>query len=85
MTKSTYACLPPSQNEGRGTREHLLFQYESSVTTMSVLVEPRFDALEIRTKLKALNLHLNTPEPLIICRVCKYALQPTGRRVLKHL
>lgn len=52
---------------------------------MSALVETLFDALEVRTKLEALNLHLNTPEPVIICRVCKYALQPTRRRMLQHL
>jgi hypothetical protein len=52
---------------------------------MPVSIEPILDTQETRTKLEALNLHLNSPEPLIICRVCKYALQPTGRRVLKHL
>lgn len=36
--------------------------------------------------LEPLRLHLNRPEPAIICRTCKYALQPNSvtRHVGKH-
>jgi hypothetical protein len=36
-------------------------------------------------RLDALHLHINSPEPALICRVCAYALQTTGDRVTKHL
>jgi hypothetical protein len=36
-------------------------------------------------KLQKLGLTLNHPEPALICNECKYALQPSGIRVSKHL
>jgi hypothetical protein len=36
-------------------------------------------------KLQKLSLRLNHPEPALICTECKYALQPSGIRVYKHL
>ncbi|KAK0370042.1 hypothetical protein CLIM01_12595 [Colletotrichum limetticola] len=36
-------------------------------------------------RLEALQLHLNEPEPVLICRPCGYALKPFGERVSRHL
>ncbi|KAK1838453.1 hypothetical protein CCHR01_18928 [Colletotrichum chrysophilum] len=38
-----------------------------------------------RRRLEALQLHLNEPEPVLICRPCGYALKPFGERVSRHL
>jgi hypothetical protein len=40
---------------------------------------------DLTHKLHKLGLILNRPEPALICRQCKYALQPSGARVSKHL
>jgi hypothetical protein len=40
---------------------------------------------DLAHKLHKLGLILNRPEPALICRQCKYALQPSGIRVSKHL
>lgn len=40
---------------------------------------------DLTQKLCRLGLVLNRPEPALICRQCKYALQPSGIRVSKHL
>jgi hypothetical protein len=40
---------------------------------------------DLTHKLHKLGLILNRPEPALICRQCKYALQPSGTRVSKHL
>lgn len=40
---------------------------------------------DLTHKLHRLGLILNQPEPALICRQCKYALQPSGLRVSKHL
>lgn len=37
------------------------------------------------TDLAALGLHLNRPEPALICLQCRYALQTSGDAVTKHL
>lgn len=36
-------------------------------------------------RLEALGLHLNRPEPAILCRTCGFALTPGGDRVSRHL
>ncbi|KDN64753.1 hypothetical protein CSUB01_11126 [Colletotrichum sublineola] len=38
-----------------------------------------------RQHLEALQLLLNEPEPVLICRPCGYALKPFGERVSRHL
>ncbi|OBR02085.1 hypothetical protein CH63R_14386 [Colletotrichum higginsianum IMI 349063] len=38
-----------------------------------------------RQRLEALQLYLNEPEPVLICRPCGYALKPFGERVSRHL
>ncbi|CAI0645059.1 unnamed protein product, partial [Colletotrichum noveboracense] len=38
-----------------------------------------------RQRLEVLGLHLNDPEPVLICRPCGYALKPQGERVSRHL
>ncbi|KAE9565998.1 hypothetical protein CGMCC3_g17825 [Colletotrichum fructicola] len=38
-----------------------------------------------RRRLEALQLHINEPEPVLICRPCGYALKPFGERVSRHL
>ncbi|KAK1973394.1 hypothetical protein LZ30DRAFT_610947 [Colletotrichum cereale] len=38
-----------------------------------------------RLRLEALELHLNEPEPVLICRSCGYALKPFRERVSRHL
>ncbi|TQN64491.1 hypothetical protein CSHISOI_10930 [Colletotrichum shisoi] len=38
-----------------------------------------------RQRLKALQLYLNEPEPVLICRPCGYALKLFGERVSRHL
>ncbi|KAM0722086.1 hypothetical protein Q7P37_003012 [Cladosporium fusiforme] len=40
---------------------------------------------DLTQKLHRLGLILNEPEPALICQQCKYALQPSGIRVSKHL
>jgi hypothetical protein len=40
---------------------------------------------DLAHKLHELGLMVNRPEPALICRQCKYALQPSGIRVSKHL
>lgn len=40
---------------------------------------------DLSCKLHRLGLILNRPEPALICWQCKYALQPNGTRVSKHL
>jgi hypothetical protein len=40
---------------------------------------------DVVRKLKKLGLILNHPEPALICSRCKYALQPSGVRVSRHL
>jgi hypothetical protein len=40
---------------------------------------------DVALKLDKLGLVLNRPEPALICRRCKYALQPSGVRVSRHL
>lgn len=40
---------------------------------------------ELTCKLQRLGLILNRPEPALICQQCKYALQPSGKRVSTHL
>ncbi|KAF6808394.1 hypothetical protein CPLU01_15675, partial [Colletotrichum plurivorum] len=38
-----------------------------------------------RQRLEALQLYLNEPEPVLICRPCGYALKPFGVRISRHL
>lgn len=38
-----------------------------------------------KQRLDALGLYLNSPEPAIICRLCRFALKPFGDRVTRHL
>jgi hypothetical protein len=40
---------------------------------------------DVALKLEKLGLILNYPEPALICSRCKYALQPRGVRVSRHL
>jgi hypothetical protein len=40
---------------------------------------------DLAHKLHKLGLIVNRPEPALICRECRYALQPSGIRVSKHL
>jgi hypothetical protein len=40
---------------------------------------------DLTQRLQRLRLILNRPEPVLICQQCKYALQPSGTRVSKHL
>jgi hypothetical protein len=42
---------------------------------------------ELNKKLEPLSLYLNSPEPAILCRTCKYALKPseTSNTITRHL
>ncbi|KAJ9636434.1 hypothetical protein H2199_000585 [Coniosporium tulheliwenetii] len=40
---------------------------------------------ELERRLAALDVYLNTLERVVVCRQCKYALQPSGDCVSKHL
>lgn len=39
----------------------------------------------IKTKLASLNLYLNDPKQAVICRSCKYAIQPSADGVTRYL
>lgn len=39
----------------------------------------------IDLRLEGLDLHLNKPEPVVICTTCRYALKPSGDGIAKHL
>jgi hypothetical protein len=55
---------------------------QSSVISMESV---RYIDPTISATLEALELYLNQPEYAIICIRCKYALQPTGHKVSRHL
>jgi hypothetical protein len=62
----------------------------SSMTTSDIRVHIRhawslMNEEDIGHKLHKLGLILNRPEPALICRHCKYALQPSATRVSKRL
>lgn len=42
---------------------------------------------ELNQQLEPLSLYVNSPEPAILCRICKYALKPNGKSntVTRHL
>lgn len=40
---------------------------------------------DLETRLRALDVHINAPEPALICCRCKYALQSSRDGVSKHL
>ncbi|KAK2005687.1 hypothetical protein LZ32DRAFT_545546 [Colletotrichum eremochloae] len=54
-------------------------------TSSQRVVTPHSVTDKQRQRLEALRLHLNEPEPVLICRPCGYALKPFGERVSRHL
>jgi hypothetical protein len=44
-----------------------------------------YPAQTVRERLKQLDLHLNEPEPVIICRTCQFALSGSVKSVVDHV
>jgi hypothetical protein len=62
----------------------------SSIMTSDICIHSRhawslMNEEVLTHKLHKLGLILNRPEPALICRQCKYALQPSGTRISKQL
>jgi hypothetical protein len=50
--------------------------------------QPKWSSLsedEVSRKMAVLGLHIDRPEPAIICTACQYTLSPSGEAVTKHL